>query len=99
MESDQQMVLKYPLWFHRWLFFILLGSEGLAFPFPSTAPFDLPSAMSPRRELGRTLGPNGVFDRELRPNGSGSKTQDKLCSPSMGAPVLQQISLMDKGVP
>jgi hypothetical protein len=50
--------------------------------------------MSPRRELG----PNGVFDRELRPNGSGSKTHDEARSPSMGPPLLLQITLMDKGI-
>ena len=36
------------------------GSEGLAFAFRSAEPFGLPSAMRPRREFGRTLGPNGA---------------------------------------
>jgi hypothetical protein len=30
---------------------------------------------------------------------SGSKTQDKLCSPSMGTPLLWQITLRNNGVP
>ncbi len=42
------------------------GSQvGNTFSFPSTEPFGLPSAMSPRRELGRTFGPNGVQGRKL----------------------------------
>ena len=38
----------------------------------------------------RSAGPFGLS--------SGAKTQDKLCSPSMGTPLLQQIALMDNDV-
>ena len=47
---------------------------------PSTPPFGLPSAMRHVDEL--------MSSRSL-PKGSGSKTQDKLCSPSMGTPFSQ----------
>ena len=58
---------------------------------PSTPPFGLSS--SALRHVDELMSSRSL------PKGSGSKTQDKLCSPSMGSPLLQQISLMDSGVP
>jgi hypothetical protein len=65
-----------------YLFNVSMAFEGLAFPFPSAAPFGLSSSAL-----------------SSLPKGSGSRTQDKLCSPSMGIPLLQHISLTDTGVP
>jgi len=81
--------------------FSALGSVA-QIPFRSAEPLGLPSAMSPCHEqfgleltaerLGRTLGPNGAQDRRLTTK-SFDSAQDKLCSPSMDTPLLQQLCL------
>jgi len=48
----------------------------------------------------RSVEPFGLSSSALSspPKGSGSKTHDEACSPSMGTPLLRQIALRSKGV-
>ena len=65
------------------------ASKGPAFPFPSAAPFGLSS--SALRHVDELMSSRSLS------KGSGSKTQEKLCSPSMVTLPLQHISLIDNG--
>jgi len=65
------------------------GGEYLPLPPSKGPPFPFPSA--PPFGLPSAMSARAEWS-------SGSKTQDKLCSPSMGTPLLRQITLMDKGV-
>ena len=90
----------------------LLVSQRLAFPFRSAESFGLPSAMSPRHELGRTLAPNGVqgrrpttkpFDSALRSEQFGLElTAERLRVEDSGQALLtldQRITLRDNAFP
>jgi hypothetical protein len=53
--------------------------------------------LSRSRVRGRRREANAQIKVEVK--GSASESHDEACSPAMGTPLLQQISLMDNGVP